>query len=397
MKIPIARPDLSRAELDAIVRVLGTTELSMGPRTEEFERAFAQAVGVPHAVAVSSGTAGLHLSVLAAGVADGDLVITTPFSFVASANVILYERAVPVFVDIDPHTLNIDPAGAAAAAHDLAEGAAAARRWLPRTHHTAPTAGRVKAILPVHAFGRAAEMPQLIETAERYGLAVIEDACEALGAGVGGRSVGAWGDTGVFAFYPNKQITTGEGGMVVTPSADRAALLRSLRNQGRGDSDEWLSHVRLGYNYRIDEMSAALGVVQLQRLEELLGRRERVARWYDARLRDLHEVTVPPLAVADGRVSWFVYVVQLRDPIDRQAVGASLARAGIDSRPYFTPIHLLPFYRERFGFREGDFPVTEAVARRTLALPFFGTMTESEVDAVCAQLARAVKAERVSA
>jgi perosamine synthetase len=399
MKIPMARPDVTAADVEAVTQVLRTTQLSMGPQTDEFERDFARLIGARHAVAVSSGTAGLHLCAIAAGVADGDLVLTTPFSFVASANVVLYERGIPVFVDIDPVTLNIDPAAVAEAARDLLGSPSAAARWLPRAVQAAGPSrrGRLKAVLPVHAFGRPADMAGIAGTARRYELAVIEDACEALGATTGGRSVGAWGDAAVFAFYPNKQITTGEGGMVVTGRSDWADLLRSLRNQGRGESDEWLSHVRLGYNYRIDEMSAALGVAQLRRLNELLARRERVAQWYDRRLRGVSEVTAPPLGVGDGRVSWFVYVIQLQDSIDRAAVIAGLAEAGIDSRPYFTPIHLQPFYRERFDFREGDFPVTESVARRTLALPFFGSMAEDEVEYVCTHLARVLRGQRVRA
>jgi perosamine synthetase len=398
VKIPMARPDLTAADAEAVAQVLRTTQLSMGPQTDEFEQAFAHAVGTPYAVAVSSGTAGLHLSVVAAGVQDGDWVITTPFSFVASANVILYERAVPIFVDIDPRTLNIAPAAVEEAVQDLVADTPQARRWLPRSSRgRGPESGRLKAILPVHAFGRAAAMPRIMDTAQRYGLGVIEDACEALGARIGSRGVGTWGDAGVFAFYPNKQITTGEGGMVVTSRPEWAALLRSLRNQGRGESDEWLSHVRLGYNYRIDEMSAALGVAQLRRLEDLLSRRERVANWYGERLSDLSEVTLPQPAAEQERLSWFVYVIQLHDSVDRQAVRAALADAGIDSRPYFIPIHLQPFYRQRFGFREGDFPVTESVAGRTLALPFFATMTEAEVDYVCEHLARSVAGQRVRA
>ncbi|MDW8268610.1 MAG: DegT/DnrJ/EryC1/StrS family aminotransferase, partial [Anaerolineae bacterium] len=283
--IPMSSPDLTDAERAAVAAVLTTPFLSIGPQIEAFERAFAAYVGTRHAVGVNSGTSGLHLAVIAAGVGEGDLVITTPFSFIASANCILYERGIPVFVDVDPVTGNLDPEQAIAAAEDLMTGSAAARRWLPpalRESNARP--GKLKAILPVHAYGQPADMDPLLTVARHYGLAVIEDACEAIGAEYRHRRAGTLGDAAVFAFYPNKQMTTGEGGMIVTERDDWADLFRSLRNQGRDVFDAWLNHTRLGYNYRLDEMSAALGLAQLQRIEELLSKRARVAAWYTERL-----------------------------------------------------------------------------------------------------------------
>jgi perosamine synthetase len=300
-------------------------------------------------------------------VGEGDGVITTPFSFVASANCILYERARPVFVDIDPQTLNINPA--------LIEAAIT-----PRT----------RAILPVDVFGQPADYDALAEISERFGLIVIEDACEAIGAEYKGRKAGTLGDVAIFAFYPNKQMTTGEGGIIVTDRAEWDRLFRSLRNQGRDDSGTWLNHVRLGYNYRLDEMSAALGASQLARLEGLLQKRERVAQMYNERLCEVEGVTIPHIAPTTTRMSWFVYVVRLAPEIDRNAVMARLQAQGIACRPYFTPIHLQPLYVERFGYGLGDFPVTEAVAQSTLALPFHSNLSGETIDLVCDHLQRAM-------
>jgi perosamine synthetase len=387
--IPMSSPDLTAAEIEAVTRVLQTPYLSIGPRIAEFEERFAAHVGARHAIGVSSGTAGLHLCVIAAGVGEGDLVITTPFSFVASANVILYERAIPIFVDVDPATGNIDPTLLAEAAHDLSQGGVAAQRWLPPSIRNPQSAIRnLKSILPVHAFGQPADMDPILDVAKEYNLAVIEDACEALGAEYKGRRIGAPNSqfairnpqfAAVFAFYPNKQMTTGEGGMIATDRDDWDALFRSLRNQGRDVFDAWLNHSRLGYNYRLDEMSAALGLAQLARIEELLAKRERVAQWYNERLKDVEGVQIPYIAPTTTRMSWFVYVIRLAPEIDRKIVMAALEERGIPSRPYFTPIHLQPFYRERFGFREGDFPVTERVAHSTLALPFYGNLSADQI------------------
>ena len=403
----MSAPDITPAEVEAVLAVLRTPSLSLGPRLAAFEQALAARTGARHAVGVSSGTAGLHLCVIAAGVGEGDLVITTPFSFVASANCVLYERGIPVLVDVDPATGNIDPALVAEAAHDLARGGPAGRRWLPPalriTQHATGTAShrsrithhasRLKSLLPVHAFGQPADMEPIVETAREHGLFVVEDACEAIGAEYKGRPAGTLGDAGVFAFYPNKQMTAGEGGAIVTGHDEWEGLLRSLRNQGRDVFDAWLCHARLGYNYRLDEMSAALGLTQLSRLEELLARRERVAGWYNVRLRGVEGVELPHIAPTTTRMSWFVYVIRLTAGIDRRAVMQALEAEGIPSRPYFTPIHLQPFYVERFGYRRGDYPVAEDLGERSLALPFSGVMSEAQVDRVCARLARVVEGE----
>jgi perosamine synthetase len=391
-KIPMSSPDLTAAEIEAVGQVLRTPYLSIGPRVEAFERALAGYVGVAHAVGVNSGTSGLHLGVIAAGISPGDLAITTPFSFIASANCILYERGIPVFVDVDPATGNVDPGLAAEAAHDLGRGGGAAQRWLPPALRDGEKGiGRLKALLPVHAFGQPADMDAIQDVAGEHDLAVIEDACEALGAEYKGRKAGTLGDAGVFAFYPNKQITTGEGGIVVTGREEWAGLFRSLRNQGRDVFDAWLNHTRLGYNYRLDELSAALGLAQMGRIEELLARRERVAGWYNERLAGLEPVQCPAIAPTTTRMSWFVYVIRLRPPVRRDEVLRRLAEAGVPSRRYFTPIHLQPFYRERFGYRRGDFPVTEHLGDVSLALPFSSVMTEEQVEVVCRRLAGVVR------
>lgn len=388
-QIPMSSPDITATEIEAVNQVLRTPYLSIGPRIAQFEECFAAYIGTRHAIGVSSGTTGLHLCVIAAGVGEGDLVITTPFSFVASANVILYERAIPVFVDIDPHTLNIDPTLVAEVAHDLTQGGLAAKRWLPRSVQEAlPHQGcRPKAILPIHAFGQPADMDPILEVAQKYDLTVIEDACEAVGAEYKGRKAGTLGHVAVFAFYPNKQMTTGEGGMIVTNRDGWDALFRSLRNQGRDVFDAWLNHSRLGYNYRLDEMSAALGQAQLGRIEELLAKREQVAGWYNERLKDVEGVQIPYIAQTTTHMSWFVYVVRLAPEIERNPVMGALEKRGIPSRPYFTPIHLQPFYVQRFDYRRGDFPVTEAMGDTCLALPFSSVMTEEQVDYVCEHLA----------
>ena len=391
MRIPMSSPDLTEADIAAVNQVLQTRHLSIGPQIAAFEQALAGYVGVRYAIGVNSGTSGLHLCMISAGVGEGDLVITTPFSFVASANCILYERAIPVFVDIDPQTLNCDPALVAQAADDLARGGVAAQRWLPPAMQNSDREIQdLKAILPVDAFGQPADYDSLMSIAKRHNLYIIEDACEAIGAQYKGRKTGTLGDAAVFAFYPNKQMTTGEGGMIVTDKDDWDALYRSLRNQGRDVFDAWLNHTRLGYNYRLDEMSAALGLSQLRRIEELLSKRERVAEWYNQRLIEVEGVQTPSIASTTTRISWFVYVVRIAPEIGRNRVMSRLKEEGIPSRPYFTPIHLQPFYRERFGYRDGDFPVTEAVANSALALPFSSIMTEEQVDYVCDLLEKAI-------
>ena len=369
MHIPMSQPDVGDDERAAVDEVLRGTTLALGPRLALFEERVAGYVGVRHAAGVSSGTAGLHLGLLAAGVRPGDVVVTTPFSFIASANCALYVGARPAFVDVEPVALTLDP--------ERLERTV--RRLLRRGE-------RVRAIVPVHVFGQAADMDPIMAVARRYGLAVVEDACEAIGTQYRGRPAGTLGDAAVFAFYPNKQMTTGEGGMIVTdlPAWDR--LFRSLRNQGRDDAGTWLEHVRLGYNYRLDELSAALGAVQIARLDDLLARRAQVAAWYGERLAGVCGVALPAVAEWTTRTSWFVYVVRLDPRVDRDAVVHALAQRGVPARAYFPPIHLQPFYRRQFGFRPGDFPVAEAAGATCLALPFFTAMRVEQIDVVAGAL-----------
>jgi len=381
----MSSPDLTKLEREAVAGVLRTPHLSMGDKIRAFEDAFRAYTSCKHALGVNSGTAGLHLCVHAAEIGEGDLVITTPFSFVASANVLLFERAVPVFVDVDPLTGNIDPDLVCQAAEDLMLNRRMAESWLPR--HGAKPGSTLKAILPVDVFGQPADFDPICETAKRFGLKVIEDACEALGGEYKERKAGTLGDFAVFAFYPNKQITTGEGGLIITNSDQAAEKMRALRNQGRAPGDTWLSHTYLGYNYRLDEMSAALGLAQMERLKSLLARREQVAEWYNQRLSNLEGlVETPRLASTTTRASWFVYVIRLSPEIDRGKVAAALDQRGIPARPYFIPIHLQPYMIERFGYRLGDFPITEDLGRRGLALPFSGVMSEAQVEQVCLAL-----------
>jgi dTDP-4-amino-4,6-dideoxygalactose transaminase len=384
-KVPMSSPDLTEAERQAVLAVLRTPRLSLGPELARFEEAVRRVAGTRHSVAVSSGTTGLHLAVRAAGVQDGDLVITTPFSFVASANVILYERATPVFVDVEPSTGNIDAALAAQAMADLAAGGAAGGRWLPRTGQTG---ARLKALLAVDAFGQPADYDRLGAAARAHGVAVIEDACEAVGSEYRGRPAGSLGDIGVFAFYPNKVATTGEGGAVITDREDWAEAARAMCNQGRAAGDTWLEHSVLGYNYRLDEMSAALGRVQLERLEELRAKRQRVAEWYRRDLAGIDGVEPPQTAESTTVHSWFVYVVRLPAGADRRGLAERMKAEGIPTRPYFAPIHLQKYFVERFGYRPGDFPVAEDLGRGSLALPFSSVMTEAQVGEVCEVLRR---------
>lgn len=394
MKIPMSCPDIVESDRAVVRAVIETNRLSIGPQIEAFEEEMARYAGVQHAVGVSSGTCGLHLAVIAAGVREGDIVLTTPFSFISSANCVLYERGIPVFVDVDPKTGNIDAVLLEEAVETLVLGKAstgAARIIPPAVLDMKVERQKIKAVLPVDAFGQPADMDPIVEVTKRYDLAVIEDSCEAIGAEYKGRKAGTLGDVGVYAFYPNKQMTTGEGGMIVTDCADWDKLFRSLRNQGRDEFNAWLNHTRLGYNYRMDEMSAALGLSQLRRIEELLANRERVAAWYNARLSGSELFEVPYIAETTTRMSWFVYVVRLNLQIDRDIVIRKLAERRIPSRPYFTPIHLQPFYVERFGYGRGDFPVTERLGDVSLALPFSGVMTEDEVDYVYKNLLDVMK------
>jgi perosamine synthetase len=355
--IPLARPVLGEAEERAVLDVLRSGRLSLGPKVPEFEQAFAERIGARYASAVSSGTAALHLGLRAVGVADGDEVVTSPFSFVASANAILFERARPVFADIDPVTLNLDPDAAAAA-----------------------ITGRTKALLPVHIFGYPADLPAF----ERHGLPIVEDACEALGARhADGTAVGARGHPATFAFYANKQLTTGEGGMLTTGSAEHKERVDSERNQGRAPNMDWLDHDRLGFNYRLTDIACALGLAQLEHLDELLAGRARVAALYREALAD-SPVTLPCEDQGGNVRGWFVFVVQV--PNGRDKVIDGLRARGVQSKPYLPAIHLMSFYRERFGHREGEFPICEDIAARSVALPFFPEMTEGQVARVAEAL-----------
>ncbi len=343
--VPAARPLLGPEEEQAVAEVLRSGQLSLGPRVPAFEQAFAARIGARHASAVSSGTAALHLALRAVGVSDGDEVVTSPFSFVASANVVLFERAKPVFADIDRRTLNIDPAAAAAA-----------------------IGGRTAALLPVHIFGYPADVPAL----EAHGLPIVEDACEALGAvHADGTPVGGRGHPAAFGFYANKQLTTGEGGMLVMGSAEHKQRVDSERNQGRAPDMGWLDHDRLGFNYRLTDIASAIGLVQLERLDGMLADRARVAASYRAALAPLDELELPCEDAGGDRRGWFVFVVQLPHRLDRDGTLLKLRDLGIQAKPYLPAIHLMSFYRERFGHREGEFPVCEDVAARSIALPFF--------------------------
>lgn len=383
--IPMSSPDLTEAEREAVQAVLNTPNLSMGQEILAFEQAICDYTGAKHALGVNSGTAGLHLCIRAAGIEDGDWVLTTPFSFVASTNVILFERATPIFVDVDPLTGNINTQVLQEAVRDLCEGGRSARRWLPR-QGVQGDAPRLKTLLPVDVFGQPADMDPIRSVAQNYGLKIIEDSCEAIGATYKRQPAGRLGDYGVFAFYPNKQMTVGEGGVIVTDDDDAAAIMRALRNQGRAPGDTWLQHTHLGYNYRLDEMSAALGKVQVSRLDEMLDKRLQVARWYEERLSEIPGVEIPVVVPETTRMSWFVYVIRFTPGIDREAVSRALKAQGIPNRPYFIPIHLQPYVANQFGYREGDFPVTEDLGRRGLALPFSGVMPEADVDRVCSTI-----------
>lgn len=382
--ISMSSPDITDVERSAVMDVLNTPTLSMGHWILDFESSFRRMTGRAQAIAVSSGTTGLHLCVRAAGIGRGDLVVTTPFSFVASTNVLLYESAIPVFVDVDRRTGNIDPSLVEQAVDDLATGGAAAARWLPRKHDD--RLGPLKAILAVDVFGQPADLDRIKAAARNQAVSFLEDSCEALGAEYKGKPAGTYGDHAVFAFYPNKQITTGEGGVVITDDAVQADLMRALRNQGRAAGDTWLQHTHLGYNYRLDEMSAALGTAQMTRLEELIRKRDRVAAWYTERLSEVPGVEPPVIESFTTRMSWFVYVVHFDRRIDRDRLARRLGSRGIPARPYFLPIHLQPYMVERFGYRAGDFPNTEDLGRRGLALPFSGIMREDEVEFVCTVL-----------
>lgn len=362
-KISLSRPDITNKEKSAILRVLDTPFLALGPKLKEFEDKFAKFIGTKYAIAVNSGTSGLHLVIRAMGIKDGDEVITSPFSFIASANCILFEKAKPVFADIESRTFNISP--------ELVEGLIT-----PRT----------KAILGVDIFGHPAEWKKILAIARKYKLKVIEDSCEALGAEykLNKRWIraGNFGEAAVFAFYPNKQMTTGEGGMIVTNNSKLADLCRSMANQGRRvKNGAWLEHVRLGYNYRMSDINAALGIAQLSRINEILRKRQKVAELYNRYLSDMPEIKIPYCA-PNVKISWFVYVIQLSEKYsrsDRDQIMKKLKGSGIQCSNYFQCIHLQPLYRQMFNYKRGDFPVAENISDRTIALPFYSNLTEKEI------------------
>ena len=369
-RIPLSAPDITEADIEAVVSVLRTPRLSIGPKMVEFEDSIADFVRVPHAMAVSSGTAGLHLCLRALGVCEGDEVILPSFTFIAAGNVILYERAKPVFVDIDPLTLNLNP-------EKLAESITA----------------KTRAIIVVHTFGYPADLGAILDIAGKHGVPVIEDACEALGAQYCGRNVGGIGEFGVFGFYPNKPITTGEGGMVVTRNSVLADKIRALRNQGRAPSDDWTEHRLLGYNYRLSEINCALGVAQMNRLAAILERRDAVAMRYSQELATIPEVIAPPVRIQDGRLCWFVYVVRLSARFtqpERDAIWRKLISRGIGCGRYFAPLHQQPLFAP-YVDRGHALNVTEQMAGRTLALPFFNHLTEGQIIEVCRALRETIR------
>jgi len=358
-QIPLSLPYITQDEISAVSRVLKSGQLSLGGKTKEFEQLVADFVGTKYAVAVSSGTSGLHLCVKAHNFQSGDEIITSPFSFVASTNVLLYENLSPVFIDIDPYTFNLDP--------NKLEDAIT-----PKT----------KAILPVHIFGRSINYQAINRIAKKHHLPIIEDACEALGARYKQRQVGNFNNLAVFAFYPNKQITTGEGGIIVTNSLRQARLLKSLSNQGRGLTDSWLIHQRLGFNYRLNELNSALGVEQLKKIDQLLVLRKQVALWYNQALKGIPSLQLPLPDDSQYVRSWFVYVVQVPNFTVRNYLIRQLLSVGIHTKPYLPSIHLQPYIKAKFGYRPGDFPISESVSSRSLALPFFSSMTQLQVEKV---------------
>jgi perosamine synthetase len=375
MRIPLSSPDITERDIEAVTGVLRTSSLSLGPKVVEFERAISRYVAASDVIAVNSGTSGLHLCIRALGISEGDEVLVPSFTFIAVANAVRYEKAIPVFVDIEPQTLNLDPS--------LLEEAIT-----PRT----------RAIIVVHTFGCPAELSSILQIARRHGLHVIEDACEAIGGEFQGQKVGILGDVGVYAFYPNKQITTGEGGAVVTNNSATASKVRKLRNQGRNDSEEWFQHSELGYNYRISDINCALGVEQLKRIDSILDRRESIAREYSRILGGNPDLTLPPMALPNRKISWFVYVVRLSNrfrELHRDRIVNEMKFRGIALGRYFAPIHLQPAYQSSDGGR-AILPVTEFHASRALALPFFNQIQEKEIKEVCRTLIALMRSSRMA-
>ena len=383
MNIPLSNPDLTLREKQLVMQVLDGPNLSLGPKLVEFEEKISSYLGSKYAIAVNSGTSGLHLCIKSLNLKEGNEIITSPFSFIASANCILYERCTPIFVDINPETLNIDT-------NKIEE------KISPNS----------KAILPVHVFGLPCDMDKILNIAHSHKLFIIEDACEAIGAELQinyfkknnkknsekkiHKKVGTFGNCGVFAFYPNKQITTAEGGLIVTDDENIAKICRSLRNQGRSENGKWLLHERLGYNYRLSDIHCALGIAQIERINEILKKREVVASWYRQRFQNIEQIRIPS-EFRDKKISWFAYVIRLNDNFsreDRDNIIKKLLNKGISCNNYFLPIHLQPFYMKMFGYKKGDFPITEHISERTIALPFFSNLQEKQVDYVYENLVK---------
>ncbi|CCU84451.1 Glutamine--scyllo-inositol transaminase [Mesotoga infera] len=384
MFVPLSRPDITEREISAVTELMTGGILSIGPKVTEFERIFAEYVGVEYAVAVNSGTSALHLVIRSLDLKRGQTVITSPFTFVSSANVALYEGAIPIFADIEESTLNVSPetleeALANYSRDGLDTGAIKLDPFVPDI------------FMAVDIFGHPLEWDRIEGICNKHGIKIVEDSCEALGSSFMGRKTGTFGLAGTFAFYPNKQITTGEGGMIVTDDSNIAELSKSMRNQGRGVSENWLEHVRLGYNYRMDEMSAALGVEQMKRIDEILEKRQRVADRYERLLSNISGIETPFVANYATSIGWFVYVIKLDEKIDRKSFMNYLTENGVQCRDYFRPIHLQPFYMQDFGYREGMFPVTERLAKRTVAIPFFNNLSEEEMQFVSYTIEKAVE------
>lgn len=356
-EIHLSAPFIEDDDIKAVVDVLKTRYLSLGSKLPEFEKKFAKYIGTKYAVAVNSGTSALHLAIKALGVGPGDEVIVTPFSFVASVNCVLFEGATPVFVDIDSDTFNIDP------------------KKIEKK-----ITSRTKAIIPVDVFGVPSDKNAILSIAKKYNLKVIEDTAEALGAEYRGKKVGNFSDCAIFAFYPNKQMTTGEGGMLTTNDNSVYELCKSYRNQGRGVDENWHEHVRLGYNYRISDINCALGISQINKIDKILAMREKVALEYTKQLSKIPGIKVPMSSKDNCKVSWFVYIIQVEH---RELFMEELKKLGVASSAYFSPIHLMQFYRKKYGFKEGDYPICEAISKRTLALPFYTSMTNEDISYVC--------------
>jgi len=370
MKVPLSKPWINEDDIRAVEAVLRTQYLSLGPKLEEFEKVMANIANTKYAVAVNSGTSALHLIIRSLGIKDSDEIITTPFSFIASSNAILFERAKPVFVDIRKDTYNID--------YTQIENA---------------ITEKTRAILAVDVFGQPADWDELTKIARKHNLYLIEDSAEAIGSEYKGKPSGSFGDAAIFAFYPNKQLTTGEGGVILTDSEEIAILSKSMRNQGRGEGDSWLQHTRLGYNYRLADINCALGISQAKRLNEIVKRRNIAAELYNEKLKDVEEIVTPYISPNVSRMSRFVYVVRLNkqfEKSERDRIIKLLADKGVQARNYFAPIHLQPFYREKFGYKEGDYPITDFVSERTIALPFFTEITEKEIDYVVDKLKESI-------